>query len=168
MNKSNFSTLSFFCVSISLNKVPKGTNFKGTAEITQERKRVVEWRKEESREREKERSSQLKKRKSNVWESNNVVYEVCVFLSNKKKNYSTLDATVDIVQLHKYFLIPCLKVVCLDLFFHTHKKKLVLEILPWDMYTAIWRKMFFVQQIGPHLFALFSFLSLTQRSRFGI
>lgn len=122
MNKSNFSTLFFFCVSISLNKVPKGTNFKGTAEITQERKRVVEWRREENREREKERSSQLKKRKSNVWESNNVVYEVCVFLSNKKKIYSTLDATVDIVQLHKYVLIPCLKVVCLDLFFHTHKK----------------------------------------------
>lgn len=42
MNKSNFSTLFFFCVSISLNKVPKGTNFKGTAEITPERKRVVE------------------------------------------------------------------------------------------------------------------------------
>lgn len=123
MNKSNFSTLFFFCVSISLNKVPKGTNFKGTAEITPERKRVVEWRREESREREKERSSPLKKRKSNVWESNNVVYEVSVFLSNKKKIYSTLDATVDIVQLHKYFLIPCLKVVCLDLFFHKKKKK---------------------------------------------
>ena len=85
MNKSNFSTLFLFCVSISLNKVPKGNNFKGTAEIIPERKRAIDWRREESGEREKERSNQLKRRKSNVWEPNNVVYEVSVFPSNKKK-----------------------------------------------------------------------------------
>ena len=65
MNKSNFSTLFFFCVSISLNKVPKVLISK---ELQKSSQKERGWWSEGGRkaEREKERSNQLKKRKSNV------------------------------------------------------------------------------------------------------
>ena len=69
MNKSNFSTLFSFCISISLNKFPKGNNFKGTAEIIPERKRAVDWRREESGERERRKEVTNWKREKAMFEN---------------------------------------------------------------------------------------------------